>query len=126
MMEEDPAHLDADGYHLFGEQQQHLFLIPLESSPARRGSRTGRSGSRQLRCVFAFAAPGLPGGVGARAAPVDTARGRGEPGLERGEHATTRSEVLAASKNARRRRPRALAAVVQVAEHRVAERLGVG
>jgi len=26
-MEEDPAHLDADGYHFFGEQQQHLFLI---------------------------------------------------------------------------------------------------
>ena len=27
MMEEDPAHLDADGYHFFAEQQQRLFLI---------------------------------------------------------------------------------------------------
>ena len=27
MMEEDPAHLDADGYHFFAEQQQRLFLV---------------------------------------------------------------------------------------------------
>ena len=27
MMEEDPAHLEADGYHFFAEQQQRLFLI---------------------------------------------------------------------------------------------------
>jgi Xaa-Pro aminopeptidase len=27
MMEEDPARLDGDGYHFFGEQQQHLFLV---------------------------------------------------------------------------------------------------
>ena len=27
MMEEDPAHLGADGYHFFAEQQQRLFLI---------------------------------------------------------------------------------------------------
>jgi Xaa-Pro dipeptidase len=27
MMEEDPAHLDADGYHFFAERQQRLFLV---------------------------------------------------------------------------------------------------
>jgi len=27
MMEEDPAHLEGDGYHFFAEQQQHLFLV---------------------------------------------------------------------------------------------------
>ena len=27
MMEEDPAHLEPDGYHFFAEQQQHLFLV---------------------------------------------------------------------------------------------------
>ena len=27
MMEEDPAHLDADGYHFFAERQEHLFLV---------------------------------------------------------------------------------------------------
>jgi hypothetical protein len=27
MMEEDPAHLEADGYHFFAEQQQRLFLV---------------------------------------------------------------------------------------------------
>ena len=27
MMEEDPAHLEADGYHFFAEQQRHLFLV---------------------------------------------------------------------------------------------------
>ena len=27
MMEEDPAHLDPDGYHFFAEQQQRLFLV---------------------------------------------------------------------------------------------------
>ena len=27
MMEEDPAHLEADGYHFFAERQQRLFLI---------------------------------------------------------------------------------------------------
>lgn len=27
MMEEDPAHLETDGYHFFAEQQQHLFLV---------------------------------------------------------------------------------------------------
>jgi Xaa-Pro aminopeptidase len=27
MMEEDPAWLDADGYHFFAEQQQRLFLV---------------------------------------------------------------------------------------------------
>lgn len=27
MMEEDPAHLEPDGYHFFAEQQRHLFLV---------------------------------------------------------------------------------------------------
>ena len=27
MMEEDPAHLEADGYHFFADQQQRLFLV---------------------------------------------------------------------------------------------------